>query len=599
MVFAFIIIGMFRSAAQPSDDMQLANEYYINGDYQKAALLYEDLAKQTRNIPTIHNNYFNVLLSLNDFKTAEKYLKRVLKYFPSNVYYQIDEGLLREAMGEIDVAEKIYRTIIDDIRGNDFLVRTAAQYMISKQLTQYALEAYLAGRKGNRDNSSYALEIANAYRILGRKEEMIDEYLKFGALRKSNLRYVKNILQTLLQDQDDIQDFKNVLIDNIQKHPNEPMYGDLLIWVNIQQNDFYSAFVQARALDKRYKENGERIMEIGDIALKNGAYDEAVEMYEYMVENYPMGRDYIEARRKIIETRESKIKNQFPVDPLAIRQLTRDYQQLLNELGINSQTAEAYRNKAMLHAFYLQENDTAIQILDEIIHTPRISRSIQAQSKLDLGDIYLLIGEPWESTLLYSQVEKANKSSKIGYEAKLKNAKLHYYKSNFELAKSHLDILKLATTREIANDAIALSLLINDNTALDSSDFVMKEYASIDLLLFQNKNDSALIRYKQMLQKYPGHSLTDEIHWQLASIYIALGQFENALAELEDIRRIYAEDIWGDDAMFLMAEIHEKHLGDESAAMEIYKEFLTTYPGSVFVAEARKRFRILRGDHVF
>ncbi|CAN5374953.1 hypothetical protein BH10BAC4_BH10BAC4_09840 [soil metagenome] len=30
--------------------------------------------------------------------------------------------------------------------------------------------------------------------------------------------------------------------------------------------------------------------------------------------------------------------------------------------------------------------------------------------------------------------------------------------------------------------------------------------------------------------------------------------------------------------------------------MEIYRTFLDKYPGSVYAAEARKRFRTLRGD---
>ena len=33
-------------------------------------------------------------------------------------------------------------------------------------------------------------------------------------------------------------------------------------------------------------------------------------------------------------------------------------------------------------------------------------------------------------------------------------------------------------------------------------------------------------------------------------------------------------------------------------AMEIYREFLTKFPGSVYAAEARKRFRTLRGDFI-
>jgi hypothetical protein len=141
-----------------------------------------------------------------------------------------------------------------------------------------------------------------------------------------------------------------------------------------------------------------------------------------------------------------------------------------------------------------------------------------AEAKISLGDIYLLKGEPWEATLLYSQVEKSHKETTTGHEAKLRNAKLNYYKGDFELAQAHLDILKLATSREIANDAMDLSLLITDNTGLDTSTVAMEAYASVELLVFQNKLTGALVELDNMLRKFPGHSLTDEIHFKKANI---------------------------------------------------------------------------------
>lgn len=584
--------------AQNSNQVQLANEYFINGEFEKARDIYDDLASSPQYIQQIHNNYMNILLNAADYKAAERHLKRARKYYPSNVYYQIDEGLLFQEMGEIEKAEKLFDETIENAKGNKYLIGTAAQYFISKQLTPYALQAYLTARKSDKDKTSYALELANTYRLLDQQTEMIDEYLLFATIRPNNLRYVKNILQNILQKEEDIQNFKNILIDKVQKNPNEKIYPELLIWVNLQQNDFYGAYIQARAVDKKFKTHGNRVMNIGSIALDNRAYDEAIEIYTYITETYPNTGNYITARRQIIKAREEKVKNNFPVEKNAIRELTYEYKQLILDIGVNAQTIEAFRSKALLHAFYLDELDSAINILNEIIAAPRISPSLKAKSKLDLGDIYLLIDDPWEATLLYSQVEKDNKDSPIGYEAKLKNAQLNYYQGNFELAKGHLDILKLATTREIANDALSLSLLIQDNTALDSSDFVMKKFASIELMLFQNKKDSALLAFSKMLQDYPGHSLTDEIYWKMARINMELGNFENALLELQAIISNYPTDILGDDALFLSAQIYQEHLYDNTKAMKIYKDFLTTYPGSVYVAEARKRFRSLRGDNV-
>jgi tetratricopeptide (TPR) repeat protein len=223
-----------------------------------------------------------------------------------------------------------------------------------------------------------------------------------------------------------------------------------------------------------------------------------------------------------------------------------------------------------------------------------------------LGDVYLLKEESWESTLLYSQVEKTQKETSLGYEAKLRNAKLSYYKGDFKLAQDHLNILKEATTREIANDAMDLSIRIKENTAFDSAGTALKEYAEIELLLYQNKTHQALDRINTLkkneegqdsLKSRPGTStILDDVYWLEANLRMKQGEFQTAVGLLQKILDHYGSDILADDAFFLQGEIYERQLGDKPKAMEIYREFLNKFPGSVYAAEARKRFRQLRGD---
>ncbi|MTI29855.1 tetratricopeptide repeat protein, partial [Xanthovirga aplysinae] len=267
--------------------------------------------------------------------------------------------------------------------------------------------------------------------------------------------------------------------------------------------------------------------------------------------------------------------------------------------SVNNRTLwEAKRNKALLHGFYLNEKDSAIEILQELIHSPMVDNQLKSYCKLDLGDLYLLNEEPWESTLLYSQVEKDQKESTLGYEAKLRNARLSYYNGDFELALSHLDILKEATSREIANNAMELSLRIKDNTVFDTTAAAMKSYAAIELLLFQNQKEMALKKLEELLKTYPGHTLTDEIWWLQANIFQDLGDFDQVVNKLKLIVDNFPEDILGDDAAYLLAKVYEENLADENKAMELYQNFLITYKGSIYVPDARKRFRRLRGDIV-
>jgi TolA-binding protein len=88
----------------------------------------------------------------------------------------------------------------------------------------------------------------------------------------------------------------------------------------------------------------------------------------------------------------------------------------------------------------------------------------------------------------------------------------------------------------------------------------------------------------------------DDVYWLEANVRLKKGEFQIVISLLQKILDDYSDDILSDDAYFLQGEVYERYLNDQSKAMEIYRNFLTKYPGSVYAAEARKRFRQLRGD---
>jgi outer membrane protein assembly factor BamD (BamD/ComL family) len=161
-----------------------------------------------------------------------------------------------------------------------------------------------------------------------------------------------------------------------------------------------------------------------------------------------------------------------------------------------------------------------------------------------------------------------------------------------------LDVLKLATSREIANDAEQLSMLILDNTGLDSTETAMREYSAIDLLLFQNKLEEATVQISHMSKKYQHHTIADELMWLQSKIWVKQNKVDEAISEQLQIAKLYPLDILGDDALYEAARLTDERKKDTVTALKLYQQFLTTYPGSLFAAEARKRIRQLRGDAV-
>ncbi|MFD1185392.1 tetratricopeptide repeat protein [Pontibacter rugosus] len=594
LLLSLMVLLVAPAATAQQQDLQLAREYYSQGDYEKATELYSKLINNDRLFHAVYPDYLKTLLAQRNYKEAEKLVKKTMKRYPGNLNFEVDMGLVYQASGDKAAAEKQFSKLLEGVKPEEVIV--LASVFMQNDLFDLAERAYLRGRQLSGDPSSYSQPLIALYSYRQKIEKLIPEVLNLLQTNESELGYVQSRLQNSLQEEKNSNQLENELIVRVQQQPDKVAYSEMLIWLYIQRKDFYSALMQARAVDKRTRSGGTRVMDLGGISLKNKDYQGAIEAYEYMVKEYPDGPYAMIARQRLINARELQVQNTFPINQEKIQALIADYNALLNEVGRRPETVEVLQHMAGLYAFYLDDKSKAITLLQESIAMPRADPGMVAESKLTLGDIYLLKGEPWESTLLYSQVEKSHKETTLGHEAKLRNARLNYYKGDFELAQAHLDILKLATSREIANDAMELSLLITDNTGLDTSTVAMEEYAAIDLLIFQNKQQEALASLDNMLQEYPGHSLTDEIYFQKAKIYERIGDFTNAVESLQKITANPQYDILSDDALYRMAYILEENLGEKDKAQQLYNELLVKHQGSIYAADARKRFRKLRGD---
>jgi TolA-binding protein len=600
---AFLLVA-FNASAQNHADIQLANEYLVKGDKKKALDLYKDLSKSDANIALIHNNYLNLMIDVGAFDAAHDYLKRIMRRDPENMQYKLDVGLIFVRSGEVAKADRYFKEMSAEVRSNMQLAKMMSDYLAARSLSEYSIMALTQCRNYLGNPYLFCLELAMLYRIQGQQDKMVQEYLSYVTQSSANIQYVKNVMQALLTKPEELESLERLLYDKVQQNPDVEVYSDLLIWVTMQQKNFYASFVQARAYDKRYKREGEKSLEVARVALDNDDYDNASRIYRYVIKEYRGTSNHLLARLGLIRTREARVKQTFPVNADSVKVLIDDYQEFITEYPTNPNSLEAARNQALLYANFLDQKDSAIGILNQLINNPRGTLYLKSKAKLDLGDIYLLKGEAWESTLLYSQVEKTQKENPVGYEAKLKNAKLSYFKGNFRLAQEHLDILKEATTREIANDAMDLSMRIKENIAFDSVGEALKQYAKVELLLYQNKIDSALVKINQLKQgisdsvAFSNRAILDDVYWLEANIRMKRGEFTESVGLLQKILDEYPEDVLADDAFFLQGEIYERQMKDRDKAMEIYREFLTKFPGSVYAAEARKRFRTLRGDFI-
>ncbi len=580
----------------------LADEYFQKGEFEKAAAEYSKRMRRADEETSIAWPLMNrYVTSLTKTKRADEADKQLKKWAKVNGPVRVQALVLlasrsRDTGRDTTVSNKLYDQAYEYSKNDPIRIARLGELLIDVGATDQAIQALQRAQTITNDRTVMAEDLATLYRSKNNLSAWIETLLPL-AERNDQRERVQGAFLTVINTKDEPL-LEKVLYAEVQKSPESMATNDMLTWYYLQKQKFSRALLQEKAMDKRMKLAGAKVFELAGLAMTNKEYKTAVEAYEYIITNHPQGAFYPYARRMLVNAREEQVKNTYPVEKADIRQLIRAYQRVLTEVGVTPKTLDALRSSANLYANYLDEKDSAIIMLDQAIAMGKSDQQFVDKCKLDKGDVYLLKNEPWESTLLYSQVEKSEKDDLLGYEAKLRNAKLYYYKGDFTVAKGVLDVLKMATTREIANDAEQLSMLILDNTGLDSTENAMRDYAAIDLLLFQNKLDEASAQVDVMLKKYAQHTLADELRWLQAKIQLKQNKIDDALLNLKTIVEKYPMDILADDALYEEAKIVDERKKDNAAALKLYEQLLTAYPGSIFAAESRKRIRQLRGDVV-
>ena len=596
LLFVSILILLFSQTyclAQTNE--KLAAQYLANGETDKAVILLAQIYLKDLSNEQNYRSYVNSFLQIKQFEKAEKVIKKRPKKFYPQAIYHFDLGNLLLKKGENNKAAKEFEksiTAVDDNMANATLI-IANLFEINE--LDFIKKIIANQRIKNNDPSLFYNELSKVNFIQNNKSAIIEEQLDFVQAGLISIQQAQNAFSDYLTEQNELQLLRNVLLKKSQLNPNFGFYNELLAWVYVQLKDYEAGLTQNIALDRIRRDEGETVLNYAIICKENAAFDVAIKAYQYII-TQGIDNEYLAtAKLNLLLTQKSKAisLNQTAQALLALKPLFENYIQL-NDGGNNA--AIARKAYAELLAYQLQEPNLATSVLEKIIEDQIGKPNFINECKLVLGDVYLMTGEIWEAALLYGQVDKANKDEPIGQLAKFKNAQLAYYTSEFEWAKSQLDILKSSTSQLIANDAINLSLIIADNTNLDSTSDALSLYAKADLFIIQQKYKQANLVLDSINLLYPGHELADDVLWTKSQIDLKLNDTTAAIQKLTQLVAMDIEGLWADDALFCLANTYDTLLHDRKKGMEYLQRLIVEMPGSLYAVAARKLFRKWRGD---
>lgn len=578
-------------------DEKLANHYYLNGECEKAMSYFERTFEKNPS-ELIFSRYLDCTRKIGSEKDVIKLIEQQVKNDPNNYNYQVTLGVEHENQGDERKAAKTFSDLIEQMQpvSRDIINVQKAFSKLGKY--DLALQALQRGRKIIKGNYPLNMQFAEVYGELGRTEDMIEEYVDLLDYSSGMMSSLQRIMPRMIdfenEDSEAYQMLKNTLIKRIQKNPNERAYADLLIWSFVQRKNYSAALLQAKGLDKRTTKDGKEVYNIAKMAQKSKDYETARKGFKYVVDLGSNEPYYYVAEELLLNTRFLEITTQRSYSQEELEEAIREYEATLERVGKNGKSISIILELAHILAFYGDQSASAKKLLEDALNYPRATDIQRAEIKTLLADILVLMDDIWEASLLYMQVEKDFKYEPIGFESKYKNARIFYFDGDFIWAQSQLNILKGSTTKLIANDAMKLSIFITENLGLDSNYRAMEKFAKADLLIAQHKYDQAFLTFDSIQKTFPFHSLVDEILLRKAQALKQQGNWDDAILYYNEILEKHGDDIHGDDALFQLAIIYEYNKIDLEKAKTYYFKLMKEYPGSLFVTEARKRYRSLQ-----
>jgi len=583
VLFVFLSCAVFGQAT-----VAQARQYAADKNYDKAITLYGELYGASPD--SVYAEYLNTLMAARKYKPAEKLVEKQMAHEPQNFYLLMDLGAVYGAEGKDAKANEQYAAMVQQVNGDDMRTQAMVKAFVAAGHDTFAILTYEKAIQmlGQQFAYFYSVPLAKLYAKLGNIAMAIDALVANNPGQYINVETVKEqLLEILGEDPDKLRQAEKAFIKRINEQPDNQYDALLLTWIYTQKNDWDEALVQIEALDARNKDHGKRLIDLARTAVAAKQYEAAGKAYDDVIGEGAGLPYYVTAKSEKLGAALQELQNNSGYKPGDVDTLAKQYDSFLVEFPkyYATQTAADF---ALLEAQYAGDPGRAIGILQKAIAEPDTRRNVAGKFKLQMGDYYVLTGQLWDASLIYSQVDKDFKEDDLGEDARFRNAKLAYYMGDFDWAQRQLGVLKAATSELIANDALYLSVLITENVE-DTNKAPLERFAHAGLLLFQNKDKEAIAILDSINHEYPKHPLNDDILMLRSQIALKNRDYDKALGYLKNIYDQYHDDVLGDDAVFKMAEIYQNNLHQPDQAKHYYEQLIIDYPGSTYVQTARQR----------
>lgn len=578
--------------AQQSDS-KLAYTYYQNKEYVKAAEMFLQLYERTR--ASYYLDYHIIsLINAKEYDSAEKTLKKYLKTDDNNKDFLVNLGYIYTQQGKTNKAEEYFNRAVKKLIPYENDIHSLANKFRNIREYNWANKTYLKGRELLNRPLAFTAEMGDNYMMDRDYDNMFALFVEALLQNPEKLSTITSKL-SFARSYDVNGNADKVIASQLEKifrqkdYPS--VFDELGVWYSLQTGDYTQAFNHAVKLNAKNTDKLYIYIDIAHEAANARKYDIARQAYQRVIQK---GKEenpyYYTARKEILNCKYRQYDQaQPPVENY--RNLVSECKDFLQETGYSNANADIIVLTSDLYAYHLSLPDSADQILQKGIGIKRLNTLTLDILKSKRADLLTYMNNPWEAVILYTQIEKANPNNDIGYEAKLKKARLAYFEGDLLWAKAQYDVLKGSTSKLISNDALQMSHFLNMNYEEEGDNSDLERLATTEYAVYRHQSEEVLPVLDSLIQN-SATGIADYAALVKSGVLLSQHQDQEAALILEKLAKASGQTYIRAKAIFELANLKNR-TDQKQQALGLYQQLVSDYSGSVYSVEAGKIYREL------
>ena len=597
-----LLLGPGFALAQPTDSTQLrrfrvADTRLQAGDTEEAIDLLEGLYDESPDNASFYRKLKEAYESVKRYNDALRLVENRIDADPT-------PGLLSEKARLLYLKgnETAARHTIDDalaLAPNQATTyRLVYQTLVDLRRFKQAIDALQQARSRLGNDALFRTELAYLYGLDGQHGAAMREYVALLHDDPDRVPLVRNRLQTFVEQGEGISSSVEVLEQAVEEQPLNPAYRRLLAWLYMKTDDYDAAYDVYRALDRLQQQNGQALFSFAQRAADADRYAVATTAFEAILERHGSADVAPKAQRALGDTYRQWAESRHGTAPSRLDSTSRyddarrAYNTFLESYPTHEEVPIVLAQLGTLQLDVYRNLKEAQSTLEDVIAAyPETSAANEA--RYDLGRIALLQGNFDRAQVLFSRLAERLRGGDLADRARFELARLQFYQGKFEAARTRAKATSANTSSDVTNDAIELSVLIQENKGPDSLNAALHLYAQAQLRARQHRYTEAAAQIDSLLQAHARHPLADDARFRRAEVHLAQGDTSRAIATFKQLPRRHPRSPHADRSLFRVAALYED-LGRTDTAIDTYNRLLTEYPKSLLAADARTRLRTLQ-----